>query len=163
MAEAHQAAPATGAVGARERARTGIDRRTFTWRTLAAAIVRPRRRSARRDVDRHRNFVDWHDPWLLALTVGVLMLSIADALFTLTVLELGAREVNPFMDALIQSDVRAFAVWKMLLTGVGVVILVALSRLRVFRVIRVRHLLQAVFVGYCALTWYHVTLLDRLL
>ena len=160
MAETHQAAPATGA---RERARTCTDRRTFTWRTLAMGIVRPRRRSARRDVDRHRNFVDWHDPWLLALTVGVLMLSIADALFTLTVLEPGAREVNPFMDALIQSDVRAFAVWKMLLTGVGVVILVALSRLRVFRVIRVRHLLQAVFIGYCVLTWYHVTLLDRLL
>lgn len=141
----------------------GADRRRFTWRTLAVGAVRPRRRGARRAADRHRNLVDWHDPWLLALTVGVLALSAADAIFTLTVLELGAREVNPFMDALIRSDVGVFAAWKMFLTGGGLIVLVAFARLRVFGVVRVSHLLQAVFLGYCVLTWYHVTLLDRLL
>jgi hypothetical protein len=63
---------------------------------------RPRRRRPPRRLDDSRyQAVDWHAAHLLAVAIGILLLSVADAFMTVTLLSGGAVEVNPVMAALI--------------------------------------------------------------
>ena len=59
-----------------------------------------------------------------------MILSCMDAFFTLQLLDRGAIEINPVMDAVIGRGTLSFAVTKMLLTGLGILTLVFLSRAR---------------------------------
>jgi len=56
-----------------------------------------------------------------------------------------------------------FAIVKMGLTGLGVLVLVAVARSRVFRIMRVGVLLQGLFVAYVALIAYEWWLLRTFL
>jgi hypothetical protein len=56
-----------------------------------------------------------------------------------------------------------FAAVKMGLTGMGVLMLVALARSRLFRVMRVGFVLQGIFVAYVALIAYEWWLLRTFL
>jgi hypothetical protein len=58
---------------------------------------------------------------------------------------------------------QLIALLKMGLTGVGVLVLVALARARVFRVMQVATLMHALFVGYVALIGYEWWLLRSIL
>ena len=66
--------------------------------------------------------------------IGILILLLcgADALLTLTLISRGAVEVNPVMDPLVRGSGQSFALWKFVLTSMGVVILTLLARLRMF-------------------------------
>jgi hypothetical protein len=92
----------------------------------------------------------------------VLLLCVADAVLTLNLLAAGAIESNPIMAAVVYGDARRFAVTKLLLTGGGVLGLVALARFRVFRYLRVATLVHGVLLAYLALIGYELLLLDRL-
>ena len=81
--------------------------------------------------------VDWHEPYLLGLAVTILLLNVVDAFLTLTLLTSGAREANPFVAFILDSHPQLFALTKMGLTGGGVLILVAVARIRLFNVMRV--------------------------
>ena len=126
---------------------TGVERRQFldrqrlTFRTLLRSGVTPRRRNGRRRGDRD-GVVDWHEPDLLFLALTILLLSIADAFFTVTLLANGATEINPLLAFVFQRFPAYFPIFKMTLTGVGVVVLVAMARARVFRIVRVKTILQ---------------------
>ena len=96
--------------------------------SLMYGSFRPRRRGVRRDAEQHIEFVDWHDAYLLAIAIGILLLSSLDAFLTLMLLTHGAQEVNPVMAGLLYRDVAAFAAVKLTLTGLGVLTLVVLSR-----------------------------------
>jgi hypothetical protein len=56
-----------------------------------------------------------------------------------------------------------FAAIKMTLTGTGVLVLVAVARARLFRIVRVGVVLQAIFVAYVALIAYEWWLLRTFL
>jgi hypothetical protein len=96
---------------------------------------------------------------LLAVAIGVLLLSVADAFLTIALLQGGADEVNPVMAALIYRSVAMFAVLKMGMTGVGVVLMVSLARYRFMRLLRVEWVLYAVLVAYVTLISYEVWML----
>jgi hypothetical protein len=106
--------------------------------------------------------VDWHGPHWLGVVIVILLLSLADALLTLTLLEHGAREANPLLEPLVTGGGRGFAFWKTGLTTAGVVVLVLLSRYRLFGRVRVGTLLYVVLALYVALVAYEWSLLHRI-
>jgi len=106
--------------------------------------------------------VDWHEPHLLAVAVGILLLSFADAFLTVTLLVFGAAEFNPLMAALIHKDITIFTSVKMGVTGVGVLALVPLSHYRLFGPFRVVTGLYLILAGYIALLLYELSMFSAL-
>lgn len=135
------------------------DRRALTLRTLFASGLSPRRRAGRRSDD-HELPVDFHDPRLLVPTVALLLLSIADAFLTVRLMGNGAEEANPLLAFVLGEHPRMFAAVKMVLTGFGAVLLVALARARVFNVVRVSLFLYGLVAVYVALIAYEAWLMS---
>lgn len=145
-------------VFARDR-RNGGERRKLSLWTFIKGGLNPRRRGDRRGGDSYH--VDWHEPDLLFFAVTILFLSVIDALLTLTLLRHGGEEVNPVLRYVLSNHPESFAIIKMVLTGGGVLILVAIARARLFRVLRARTILQWCLLGYVALIAYEMWLLSR--
>lgn len=148
--------------GYRVERRTGLDRRRLTPWTVVRGGITPRRRGGRRR-DEREALVDWHEPHLLALSVALLLLSVADAFMTLTLLMHGAEEANPVLAWVLTQEPELFALIKMTLTGGGVIVLVALARARLFRRIRVSVILHWCVLGYVALIGYEWWLFEQAL
>jgi hypothetical protein len=142
--------------------RQGIDRRRSTLRALLIGSFRQRRRTPRRDNERHLAALDWHHPQWLAVGLLIVLLSVADAFLTIMLLNLGANEANPFMEPLIEGRGGEFGLWKMLLTSGGVILLVLLARMRAFGRIPVAAILYTVLAGYIVLVAYETWLLEHL-
>lgn len=134
--------------------RDSDERREFSWRTVFFGFVRSRRRDTRRDNEDVPVYTDWHHPWLFFLATGTMLLSCMDAFFTLQLLGRGAIEINPVMAAMIGQGTLAFAATKMLLTGLGILILVFLSQTRMFNLMRTGLVLTAFFAFYACLVCY---------
>lgn len=145
--------------GATPEGRDLTDRRAFGWRTVVFGFLRSRRREPRRGTEDEPIFIDWHHPWLFFLAVGTMGLSCLDAFFTLRLLDLGAIEVNPIMAFAIRHGTVAFTASKMLMTGLGILMLVFLSRSRLFNRVRTGLFLTAFFVVYACLVCYQFVLL----
>lgn len=134
--------------------RADIDRRTFTWRTVFYGFLRSRRRDTRRNHEGEAIFTDYHHPWLFFLATGIMVLSGLDAVFTLRLLDLGAIELNPIMDAVIGKGTMTFALTKMLLTSFGILALVFMARSMFMERFRTGAILTIFFVFYAALVCY---------
>ena len=142
--------------------RSSPDRRHLTFRSVLYGGIRPRRRQVRRAGDHALPVVDWHESHLLAIAICILLLSCADAFLTLNLLFLGAEEANPLMAALVYHDVAMFTAVKMALTGGGVILLVALSRLRLFGRIKVVQGLYVTLAVYVFLVLYELSMFATL-
>ncbi|MFB3045759.1 MAG: DUF5658 family protein [Acidiferrobacterales bacterium] len=126
-------------------------------------MYRNRRTYDRRsDIQWRGHYVDSHGLWLLVIALGVMLLSIVDAYFTLLLLQSGAEEVNPFLNWLLNIDHQLFFVVKLAITGVCVVWLVMHQRFRVFGVLRVYHMLAASLLLYLKLIYHQLDLLHAL-
>ena len=156
------AVPAAVRAGVGVERRRGGDRRRLTLRSFLQGGLNPRRRGGRRAGEQHLP-VDWHEPYLLFLSLTILLLSVADAFLTITLIMGGAQEANPVMAYVLRDRPEWFAAIKMGLTGPGVLVLVAMARSRVFRVMRVGLVLQGIFVVYVALIAYEWWLLRTFL
>ena len=130
------------------------DRRQFTWRTVFFGFMRSRRHSGRRDDDGEVLFLDWHHPWLFFLAVGTMIFSCLDAFMTLQLLDRGMYEANPVMAAILSQGTTAFAVSKMVLTGVGIMMLVFMAKARFMNRVRTGLFLTAFFAFYACLVCY---------
>ena len=139
------------------------DRRVFSWRTVMYGFTRSRRRAHRRDCEPEPMFTDWHHPWLFFLATGIMLLSTLDAFFTLQLIGRGATEANPVMASVMENGTSAFAISKMLLTGIGILALVFLSRSLLFNRLRTGLILTGFFSMYCCLVCYEFVLLMSLL
>jgi uncharacterized protein DUF5658 len=140
--------------------RNRIDRRRrLVWSVLYGSFNPRRRRPARRLNDSRFHPIDWYSAHLLAVSVGILLLSAADAFLTSILLLHGADEVNPIMAVLVYRSVAVFAAFKMALTGTSIVGLVFLSRYRFMRRLRVDLVLYAVLVVYVWLIAYEIWML----
>ena len=142
--------------------RRGPDRRRLTLRTFLQGGLTPRRRNGRRADEQHLP-IDWHEPYLLFLSMMILLLSVADAFLTITLIMGGAQEANPLLAFILADHPNLFAIIKMTLTGAGVLVLVAIARARLFRIVRVGFVLQGIFVAYVALIAYEWWLLRTFL
>ncbi len=145
-----------------EKRHRAADRRRHTVRALIHGSLRPRRLAPRRADDASIAAVDWHDARWLAVSLTILLLSCADAMLTLMLVERGAYEANPFMAPLVEGSALAFAIVKVALTGAGVIVLTMLARLRAFGRMRIGAVLYATLIAYAALLLYEFWLLERL-
>jgi len=94
------------------------------------------------------------------LAIGLMMLSVLDSIFTLTIISHGGTEANPFMNWFLQQGLMAFVGVKMLLTAIPAVILVATGNLKIFGHFRARSVLAAAVGLYCGLIVYELGLLS---
>lgn len=113
--------------------RQTIDRRGSIWRAFLYGNFRPRRRSSRRTSDQHLFLLDWHEPRILYLSLGVLLLSCTDALFTLNLLQVGADEANDFMASMLERGVDLFLAVKIGITATSLLVLAAVACRKFFR------------------------------
>jgi hypothetical protein len=140
--------------------RKRADRRDRVWWSVLYGSFNPRRRRpARRVNDSRFHPMDWYSAHLLAVSIGILLMSAADAFLTGVLLVHGADEVNPVMAVLVYRSVAVFAAFKMAMTGVSIVVMVFLARYRFMRVIRVDLVLYAVLIVYAWLIGYEIWML----
>jgi Domain of unknown function (DUF5658) len=130
------------------------------WSVLYGSFNPRRRRPARRLDDSRFHPVDWYSAHLLAVSIGILLLSATDAFLTGILLLHGADEVNPIMAVFVYRNVATFAALKMGMTGVSIMVMVFLSRYRFMRVLRVELVLYAVLVVYFWLIGYEIWMLN---
>ncbi len=147
--------------GAPER-RRGPDRRTRVARALVYGAFKPRRLGPRRLGEQTLGAIDWYHPWWLAIAPIIRALCASDAVLTVVLISRGAYEVNPLLAPLIGGSGALFVAVKVGLTGVGVVLLTLLSRVKAFGRLPVALLLYAVLVGYAVLIAYELRLLAQL-
>jgi hypothetical protein len=137
--------------------REHVDRRRRVWWSVVYGNFNPRRRAPPRRLDQfHYQSVDWHSPHLLAVAIGILLLSVVDAFMTLMLLQGGADEVNPIMALFLYRSVAVFAGLKMALTSLGVVFMVFLARYRFMRRLPVGWVLYGVLIAYTSLIGYEI-------
>ena len=102
--------------------RSGSDRRKNSPINLRSLLLGGRRERGRRKEDLQKTFlVDRYSPYLLAAIVGILFLSVMDALLTLYLLSRGAFELNPVMAFYIELGPYSFLAVKYALTCVAVI------------------------------------------
>jgi hypothetical protein len=141
--------------------RSGVDRRQLTLSAFFHGARNPRRRIGRRSTDRYP-VIDLHSPRVLALVVSILVLCVLDGVFTLALIANGARELNPVMALFVPHNPFGFAVAKLALTGIGVCVLVACSRMRLFRGVPGEAFLYAALAAYVTLICYQLRLLAEI-
>ncbi len=151
---------AVGETGYTRCRRRGRERRQTNLRSLAYSLFMRRRKRARRGEDyRGAFYVDWHEPFLFAIVFGVLLFCVADAFFTLHIIDRGGRELNPFMRLLLETDTSLFFLVKFVLTASCITLIVAHKRFRLFGRFSGYHLLFGVFSGYFLLIYYELVIL----
>ena len=139
------------------------DRRRASSKTFLGAIRHQRRRVHRRDDDHINSYIDWYGHWPFAATVTIAILCFVDAFLTIVLLNNGAVELNIFMDWLIQRDVHTFAVVKMAMTGMALIVLIIHFNFRIYRYIAVRYLIYALVPMYSLLILHEINMLVELL
>jgi hypothetical protein len=136
------------------------DRRRQTIKSiLYSAFQHKRRRSYRREIDAQAIVLDWYEPKLFVIAMAIILMSCLDALFTLKLLWMGGEEINWFMRSLLEHNAQLFLLVKYTITAVGVIFLVAFSRMSLFKVLRVRNVLVIMCGIYATLMLYELYLL----
>jgi hypothetical protein len=133
--------------------RVTAERRQQTLRTLLCSLYRGRRDAPRR-AGGHGDgqYADVIRP-VAAVPAMILLLSCADCLFTLLLLQRGA-----IGDALIRTDITLFVGAKLAITAVCVLFIVAHRHFRFFGM-RGGHVLYGILAMYLGLVGYQVSLL----
>jgi hypothetical protein len=130
---------------------TRPDRRQRPTPMLSRYLLRGRRRNAPLDSE---TYVDRPGPWALGAFFAVVLLSVADAWFTLRVIAAGiAEEANPIMEAALNLGPTGFVLLKTLVTVLGAAFLCLHKNWRLGRTC-----LWIAFLGYAALTAYHLVI-----
>jgi hypothetical protein len=154
----HERDSAITGEGTAERRRD--ERRQQGLRALVHGSFRPRRRAPRRADESALSAVDLHHPQWLLIAILIVLLSSADALLTLMLIERGAYELNPLMAPLVGGSARTFALVKVGLTASGVVLLTQIARMRAFGRVPVGVLLYTLLAVYATLIAYEFSLLN---
>ena len=136
-----------------------VDRRRQNLRSIVYGGLHPRRVANRRPADDQWAVVDWHDQGLFMVSMAIVLMSCMDAFFTLNLLNLGAQELNYFMDVLVASDTSIFLLVKFSLTSLGVICLVTFARFRLGGFLRVQRILEALCAMYACLIIWEIYLL----
>lgn len=124
-------------------------------------------KQGRRMNERRRNearggaaYVDRYADHMMLCVVGILFLSICDALFTLKILAQGGEELNWFMAILIDDSVEKFVAVKMALTSLALIMMIIHHNVRILYTLRVRHIKYVILSGYSVLIGYELYLLE---
>lgn len=141
--------------------RSGRERRKRNLKAYMYGGLFPRRVGGRRAEDLIYPIVDWHAPRVLAVVLAILGLCVMDAVLTVILMQHGAIEANPFMALFVPHELYWFATVKLGLTAVGLLVLVACSRMKLMRRIPAELVLYGVLIAYTALIAYELRLLSH--
>ncbi len=133
--------------------RTKPDRRSSPTRVWDSLFGFKGRRRGRRAGEERDLYVDTYTRTDVLLLLGVFVLNILDAFFTLRWLQMGGGEGNPLMDVLIQSNDLLFLLQKCVVVGFWLVILVIHKNFRIARIG-----LWAALILYALILIYHFVL-----
>ena len=139
------------------------NRRCTSLQTWLGALFYHRRCEMRRTEDHINSYIDWYGHWPLAASFTIILMCFADAFLTVVLLSKGAVELNILMDWLIQQGASTFAVVKMTVTGIALIVLVMHLNFRVYRIIAVRYLIYALVPMYALLIVHEVRMLYMLM
>jgi hypothetical protein len=120
------------------------------------ALFGGRRRTVRRAAEREGAFVDVHGPRMLALVLAIVALNLLDAWFTLLFLSHGGRELNPFVQVVLDLGAHPWPFVLMKTVGIGCAC-AFLTLTKNFR--PARWGLWFVLAGYSVLLGWHCHLL----
>jgi hypothetical protein len=120
----------------------------------------PRRRGGRRATALRYAVVDWYSPRLLIPVFAILGLCVLDGMLTVTLMRHGAYELNPVMALFVPNNLLWFAFVKLALTGAGLCVLVACSRMQLFRKIPGEFFVYVVLGIYMCLIAYELRMLE---
>ena len=139
------------------------DRRQQCTHPLTKASWRGSRQGTRRDNDDDNVgvYVDRYDPSLRYVVIGLLLLCNVDAFFTLTILDRGGEELNPFMELLLGLNQAWFIAIKLLVTAAGLAVLVVHYHFRWLKYFKVQYIIYALLACYVVLVNYEIYLLWR--
>jgi hypothetical protein len=136
--------------------RSGNDRRGQAGLNIRILLGNGQRRIIRRMEDQTRYFfVDQYNPRFFLSILAITLLSVIDGFLTLSLINHGAYETNPFMAYCLKAGPIAFIAVKYALTSFGVLILFIFRNI-VLRKIKVRvHslLFCAVWVFVAVVVW----------
>lgn len=137
------------------------DRRRNSWRTFAGAVIHRRRVIRRRDGDGDtEHYVDVHEPRVFFVAVAALLLCVADAFFTMTLINFyGSYELNPVMDYFIKTDIKYFFFVKFGLTSAGIIFLVVHKNFRLLKRVSGYQILLGSLAIYSVLVAYELFML----
>ncbi len=123
------------------------------------ALFGGRRRTIRRASERDGAYVDVHGPRILLMVMAILGLNLLDAWFTLLFLSHGGRELNPFVQGVLDLGAQPwpFLMFKTVGIGLCCAFLVVTKHFRPARLG-----LWFVLVGYSLLLAWHLYLLSML-
>jgi hypothetical protein len=147
---------------AQQQERQSIERRRSIVRAFWRGNFERRRIAPRRGTDQPAVVTDWFHPQWLATTILILLLCVADAILTITLISHGASEINPLMVPLVKGSGVSFAFVKLGLTITGVVVLTMFARIRVFGATAAGVLLYAALAAYSVLVGYELWLLRNI-
>ena len=159
--ESSASATVAGELGQSSACRRVVERRRRRFRSAIYALFQYRRKTDRRST--HINtayYVDIHETPTLILALGIMLLCVADAYFTMALLQAGGRELNPFMEKILAIDEILFFSIKYSLTAVCIVLLLWHKRFRIFRYFTGERILVMVFSLYLILFNYELYLLN---
>ena len=140
--------------------RDGQDRRTNQTSPLSLASLRGRRKTIGREEDRSVHYyVDLYGLDEGLIFILILMLSVADAFFTLALIDGDATELNYVMYYYMQLGPVPFLLVKYLLTAVGLFALLIHKNCSFFSGrVRVKAIMVVLAVMYSALITYELVL-----
>ncbi|MFQ5604745.1 MAG: DUF5658 family protein [bacterium] len=141
--------------------RSKKDRRQKPTFPLTSTSLFGARMHFRREEDRQKfRYVDRYSLRSVLTVLFTIVLSIFDATFTLRLVKLGAREINPLMDFFLKFGPAPFLLTKYLLTGICLLwFLVHKNYAILGGCISVKRLLLIILVMYALLILYELSLL----
>jgi hypothetical protein len=142
--------------------RSGTDRRRRSLKAYWYGARHPRRHAGRRAADAYYPIVDWHPPRVFAAVFAILLLCVCDGVLTVLLMSHGAVEMNPFMALFVPHSLGWFAAIKLSFTSIGTLVLVACSRMKLFRSIPGEALLGSILLAYLLLVVYQLQLIEQL-
>lgn len=141
--------------------RDSVDRRSHFFKSFMYSMNKGGRVRARREFEEVQGYyTDSYDKRTGLYIIAITLLSVFDAFLTLNILDRGGIEVNPFMSALLDYNSSIFVLTKMVITGIGLLVVLVHINFQLFKVFSVKKLLVTILGGYSLLIGYELILLS---
>ena len=120
-----------------------------------------RRKEVRRNDDNQESyFLDHYSSRVFAIIIGIILLSLTDAMLTLYLIRNGAAEVNPVMEHFLKYGTLPFLAAKYLLTTASIVLLLIYKNVHIFGTkIRAKYLFIVIFLIFASVVLWEVYLI----
>jgi hypothetical protein len=120
-----------------------------------------RRKKVRRNKDHQESyFLDHYSSRVFAIIIGIILLSLTDAMLTLYLIRHGAAEVNPVMEHFLRYGTLTFLAAKYLLTTASIVLLLIYKNVHLFGTrIRAKYLFIVIFLIFASVVLWELYLI----